>query len=225
MSTFDAHQLHGVVSVWSANLDELPCRRDLLSSDELVRSERFHTQQLRDRYIAGRSWLRSVLGVASGAPPASLQFRYLALGKPVLDRPANSLDFSLAHSADMALLAVGGPGALGVDVERVRAGVYEPASADLVLSADELRWIERHADRDRAFLRCWVRKEAYAKVGGMGMDRHLSNLTLTGPRAVDEVGGLAISDVVVDDSLAAAIAVPVDQSFTYRGRWLAEEAA
>jgi 4'-phosphopantetheinyl transferase len=225
VTTFDDHQTRGAVSVWSANLDELPCRRDLLTSDELARSQRFCTQQLSDRYIAGRSWLRSVLGSAIGTPPASLQFRYLPLGKPVLDHPAISLHFSLAHSAEVALLAVGGHGALGVDVERVTAGAYEPASADLVLSADELRWIEHHADRDRAFLRCWVRKEAYAKVGGMGMDRHLSALTLTGAHSVGEIDGRVVRDLAIGDNLAAAVAVPEGRRVLYRGRWSAEEAA
>ena len=211
--------------MWSANLGDLPSRLDVLSSDEVARSERFLTTQLRDRYIAGRTWLRSVLGSEIGLPPASLRFRYQELGKPALERPSSTLEFSLAHSADIALLAVGGCRSLGVDVEWVTAGVYDPRSADLVLSPDELRWIERHANRDRAFLRCWVRKEAYAKVGGMGMDRHLAKLTLTGPRATGELEGLVVRDIALDDSVVAAICVPAAQTFVYRGRWSEEEAA
>lgn len=213
------------VSVWSADLDDLPCRPDVLSRDELARSERFHTSQLRDRYIAGRSWVRSVLASESGLHPASVSFRYLDLGKPVVQYPPNALDFSLAHSANVALLAVGPPGGLGVDVERLTAGVYDPASADLVMSSDELRWIESHTDRDRAFLRCWVRKEAYAKVGGLGMDRYLASHTLTGPHAHGDHDGLAIHDVAMEDGLLAAIAVPLARTAVYRGPWLEEVAA
>ncbi len=215
----------GEVSVWSADLDDLPCRPDVLSPDELARSERFSTSQLRRRYIGGRSWLRSVLGFETGVHPSSLRFRYLELGKPVVEYPPNTLDFSLAHSVDAALLAVGPPGGLGIDVERLTAGAYDPASADLVLSSDELRWIERHADRDRAFLRCWVRKEAYAKVGGLGMDRYLASHTLTGPHAQGDHDGLAIRDMAVEDGLIAAIAVPLARTVLYRGRWFGEEAA
>lgn len=219
------HRSLGEVSVWSANLDDLPCLPGLLSHDEVARSERFSTSQLRNRYIAGRGWVRSVLGSEVGLHPAAVRFRYLELGKPVVEHPPNILAFSLAHSADEALLAVGPPGGLGIDVERVTAGAYDPASADLVLSFDELRWIEHQADRDRAFLRCWVRKEAYAKVGGLGMDRHLAGHTFTGPHAHEEHEGLTIRDMFVESGLVAASAVPLARTVRYRGRWFGREAA
>lgn len=215
----------GEVSVWSANLDDLPCRPGVLSYDELARSERFSTSQLRNRYVTGRSWVRSVLGSEAGLDPAAVRFRYLELGKPVVAHPPNVFAFSLAHSTDEALLAVGPPGGLGVDVERVTAGAYDPASADLVLSFDELRWIEHQADRDRAFLRCWVRKEAYAKVGGLGMDRYLAAHTFTGPHAHEEHEGLTIRDMPAENGLVAAIAVPPARTVRYRGRWFGKEAA
>lgn len=215
----------GEVSVWSANLDDLPCRPGVLSYDEIARSERFSTSQLRNRYIAGRSWVRSVLASEAGLHPAAVRFRYLELGKPVVEHPRNVLAFSLAHSADEALLAVGLPGGLGVDLERVTAGAYDPASADLVLSFDELRWIEHQADRDLAFLRCWVRKEAFAKVGGLGMDRYLAAHSFTGPHAHEEHEGLTIRDMPVEKGLVAAIAVPMDRTVRYRGRWFGKEAA
>ena len=215
----------GEVSVWSANLDDLPCRPDVLSHDELARSQRFLTSQLRDRYIAGRSWVRSVLGSEADLHPAAVRFRYLELGKPVVEHPPNVLAFSLAHSADEALLAVGPPGGLGIDVERVTAGAYDRASADLVLSLDELRWIGHQADRDRAFLTCWVRKEAYAKVGGLGMDRYLAAHTFSGPHAHWEHEGLTIRDMPVENGLVAAIAVPIDRTVRHRGRWFGKEAA
>lgn len=218
-------QNFGEVSVWSANLDDLPCRPGVLSYDELARSERFCTSQMEGRYIAGRSWVRSVLGSEAGVNPAAVRFRYLELGKPVVEHPPDILAFSLAHSADEALLAVGPPGGLGIDVERVTAGAYDRATAGLVLSFDELRWIEHQADPDRAFLRCWVRKEAYAKVGGLGMDRHLAAHTFTGPHAQEEQEGLTIRDVPVENGLVAAIAMPVDRTVRHRGRWLGKEAA
>ena len=211
--------------LWSADLDRLPCRCDLLSPDEVERSQRFGNRQLRSRYVAGRAWVRSVIGLDLGVPPADLRFRYLEFGKPVLDHPPDVLDFSLAHSGERALLAIGGPGGLGVDVERFATGTYEPAAASVVLSPDELRWIDASADPDRAFLRCWVRKEAYAKVGGMGMDRYLTALTLTGPGLDDDNSGFDIVDLDIDAGLIAAVALPAGGSFTYQGTWVGEDAA
>ena len=68
-------------------------------------------------------------------------------------------------------------------------------------------------------------KEAYAKVGGLGMDRHLTAHTFTGPQAQEEQEGLTIRDVPVENGLVAAIAVPVDRTVRHRGRWLGKEAA
>jgi 4'-phosphopantetheinyl transferase len=216
---------HRGVEVRSANLDELPRRLDVVGSDEQARSQRFRTTKLRDRYIAGRSWLRFALGTEVGLDPAAPRFRYLELGKPVLEYPPNVLDFSLAHSADRALLAIGPPGSLGVDVERIRADVYDVSSAGMVLSPAELRWVESNVDRERAFLRCWVRKEAYAKVGGMGMDRHLAALTVTGPHARPDLDGVVVHDIGLDSGVVAAIAILATQTFVYRGGWSGEAAA
>lgn len=111
----------GEVSVWFANLDDLPDRPDGLSRDDLARSKRFRTSQLRDR--------------------------------------------------------------------------------------------------------CWVRKEAYAKVDGMGIDRHLADVTITGFHTPQHSDPLGISEIAADDSLVAALAVPAARRIVYRGRWLGEEAA
>lgn len=211
--------------LWSADLDHLPRLRDLLSSDEMERSHRFRTRQLRNRYVSGRAWVRSVIGLELDVPPGDLRFRYLELGKPILDHPSGVLDFSLAHSGEQALLAIGPPGGLGVDIERFSNGSYDPVSAGLVLSAEELRWIGGSADPDRAFLRCWVRKEAYAKVGGMGMDRHLNALTLTGSDPGVGGDGIAIADLDIDASVVAAVALPAGRPFTYRGAWVGEASA
>jgi len=210
--------------LWSADLDQLPCRRDLLSSDERERAQRFGSPQLRNRYIAGRAWVRSVIGLELGVPAVDLRFRYLEFGKPVPDHAPGVLDFSLAHSGERALLAIGPPGGLGVDVERAVTGAYEPTSACLILSPDELRWIETSAEPDLAFLRCWVRKEAYAKVGGMGMDRYLTALTLTGSGPDVDDTGFDIVDLHIDASLVAAVALPAGRSFAYQGTWVGEDA-
>lgn len=210
-------------SVWSADLDRLAVGGSVLSADEEARARRFHDPRHARRYRAARTWLRTVLGRRLETDPAEVRFRYVALGKPVLDGP-ELLDFSLAHSGPVGLLGVGPPGGLGVDVERLSIGAYERSAASIVLSPAELSWVERADDPDVAFLRCWVRKESYAKIDGTGMDRHLAALTLTGPEAAAP-GDVVVHDLRIGTGLVAAVALPKWQSVTYRGRWTGEAAA
>jgi len=52
--------------------------------------------------------------------PDRIQFGYGKNGKPFLSERGKGLEFNLAHSDEMALVAVTASGQLGVDVERVR---------------------------------------------------------------------------------------------------------
>ena len=45
-------------------------------------------------------------------------------------------------------------------------------------SAPEIRWIAASDDRDRAFLRCWVCREAFLKATGEGLGRPLDSFAL-----------------------------------------------
>jgi 4'-phosphopantetheinyl transferase len=157
---------------------------DLLSAEEIKRSRRFLLEVHRQRYIAARSWLRLVLGRVMGIAPESLEFGYGNLGKPRLaSSPIPS--FNLSHSGDEAALAISWWREVGIDIEIVRPDPIDPSSAAIVLSPAEMAMVAKSSDRDRALLRCWVRKEAYAKALGGGLDRQLSSLTLTS--AVGEV--------------------------------------
>jgi 4'-phosphopantetheinyl transferase len=215
----------GRVAVWEYDLDAAVADITTLSPDEIERANRFSSPLLRDRFIAGRGWLRTVIGQALARDPASLRFRYVGLGKPVLDDPGEGLSFSLSHTGRRALLGVGPPGPLGVDLERVERGAYEREAAGTVLSPDELTWIDAAEDPDRAFIRCWVRKEALAKVDGRGLDRHLATSTLTGPRATPRSDGVRIIDLAVGEGFMAAIAHDPDVEVVHCGRWRRSEAA
>lgn len=212
----------GRVDLWSFSLDGGHVDRSTLSPDERIRAARFKFDEHREKYVAGRAWLREVVGAYAGLAPEEVRFRYLELGKPVLDA-ANPPSFSLAHSKSTAVVGIGPEGPIGVDVERVRPDVLDRAAAALVLSPPELDLIDRHPDRDLAFLRCWVRKEAYAKAAGMGLERGLAHITLTTGRGSLDLDGLRIRDVPIDDASICAVAAPVDSIVRYGGVWRAGE--
>lgn len=88
-------------------------------------------------------------------------------GKPFFpDRP--ELAFSLSHSGDLALCALG-KGQLGADIERVRPR-REGLSA-YALSQLELSWFQARGSRWEDFYTLWTLKEARVKCTGQGLSR------------------------------------------------------
>ena len=143
-----------------------------------MRANKFKFEKHRSRFIAGRGMLRAILGQYLHARPADLRFDYLSNGKPVLSGEFASagIHFNLAHTADLALVAVTRIGMVGVDVESVRpvknvdelvARFFSPRENDLFQKVPE-------DEKPAAFFNLWTRKEALLKATGEGITRSLS---------------------------------------------------
>src|SRR5262245_60913756 len=171
------------IHVWRTTLDrsdgELAPLRASLSADELVRAERLIWENKRRRFIAGRGFLRTILGRYLQRAPADLVFCYGLHGKPAL-ADAEDLHFNLSHSAECAVLAVTRVAPLGVDVERIRSQANREGIAGRFFSAAEVAQLASVApeQRDEAFFNCWTRKEAYVKACGEGLARPLDQFAV-----------------------------------------------
>ncbi|HEV2393476.1 MAG TPA: 4'-phosphopantetheinyl transferase superfamily protein [Verrucomicrobiae bacterium] len=149
-----------------------------MSDDEIQRAGRFHFEQHRNRFIAGRGLLRAVLARYLCAAPKQIKFAYGTNGKPCLAKSTggDNLEFNLAHSEDVALLAVTRTFPVGIDVERIRP---MPDAAELVarfFSPREsaiFRGLPSE-EQSSAFFSLWTRKEALLKATGEGIG-HLLN--------------------------------------------------
>lgn len=195
------------IAVWSASLDGLPSDASVLSADERVRAERQRSGLNRNRFVGARWWMRTILGHYLGVRPAALEFRVRRYGKPFL-AGYEELDFNLTHSAGESMLAVSTSGSVGIDVERLGEHAYDRAAARRVLSAHEMTLVEQSDDRAEAFLRSWVRKEAFAKARGSGLDAALPAISVSpGPRVACE--GWWVIDIPSSSGWAAALAYEV----------------
>ena len=170
------------VHVWAASLqvtsERLQSLASLLSPDEQARAARFHFPLHRNRFIAGRGMLRSLLGTYLGLEPQTLAFCYGPNGKPTLSgstQPAE-LSFNVAHAEDLLLIAVTPNAALGVDVERVRELSDAEELVARFFSPNECsRFRQLPAEqKPAAFYNLWTRKEAWLKATGEGIG-HLLN--------------------------------------------------
>jgi len=212
------------VHVWripleGAGASDLPTAR-LLSTDERARADRFHAEADGRRYAVGRGALRTILGRYLGLPPERLEFRYGPRGKPALagEIVSSAPRFNLAHSRDLALLAVTGGREVGVDVEVVRP---IPDADRLVARYFSAREGAEYAalsgpEKLGAFFRGWTRKEAYIKATGDGLSMPLNRFDVSlaaGPILLRVAGRLeeasrwALQDLEPGPGFAAAVAV------------------
>ncbi len=109
------------VQCWCVRLDVAPPPETYyatLSDDERNRSARFRFEPDRRRFVVAHGVLRDLLGRYLGTDPGQIRFVYNAFGKPELHPEFGSrLTFNLAHSGDLALIAIARDAWVGVDVE------------------------------------------------------------------------------------------------------------
>ena len=164
----------GQVHVWAVELDKpARSRNDLwamLSDDERRRAERFLYDQPRNRFVAARGALRLIVSKYVVGEAAGLKFSYGPHGKPALQSLApDDVHFNMAHSADVALIALSRHGELGIDVESLRPVRHATEITERYFHPDEVARITTSDDLERAFFRCWTRKEAVLKAIGAGL--------------------------------------------------------
>lgn len=154
----------------------------LLSPDERQRADRYRFEAPRRRFIAGRAALRRILADCLQIDPRELTFTYEGEGKPVLEPGVHqSPYFNLSHSGELALAAVTFAGAVGIDVEQVRAKENIAALAKRFFAPSETAaLLALPIDQQlRAFYRTWTRKEAYLKGRGAGLSLSLADFAVT----------------------------------------------
>jgi 4'-phosphopantetheinyl transferase len=176
----------GLVHVWRAYLPEARAHlvffMRTLSPDEQSRAERFVRHDDTVSFALRRGILRCILSRYADARPQDLRFEYSPLGKPWLcpasDAPA--LNFSVSHSNEWALIAVGRDLEVGIDVEHVRSDLNVLSIAGRFFSKEESDFIESAPDgqRQRLFFDLWARKEAYVKALGRGLSMPLDRFVV-----------------------------------------------
>lgn len=181
----------GELDVWRISLisQSVQARRDILTTDELLRADRFHFRADRDRFTITRGILRTLLGEYAGMAPRALHFSLNPWGKPRLRSGENreQIDFNVSHSGDYALMVFGIAIDVGIDIEFLGSQTNAMELADLILSPSEklyFRDIPEEA-RAKALLRIWTRKEALTKALGAGLSIPLSSFEDMAPAGED----------------------------------------
>jgi 4'-phosphopantetheinyl transferase len=228
------------VDVWSVSLEPpTPVQAHLagyLSFDERGRAERFVFARDRARFVAGRAFLRLLLGRYLAAEPRALQLCYGPNGKPSLADDRSGLRFNLAHSGALGVCALAWGSEVGVDLERLRPIRDAEGVARKAFSPREIARLESLPEpaRLRAFYETWTRKEAVLKALGHGLARPLDSFDVSPgpnePPPLPRTGGdsaeahlFSFHALEPEDGYVGAVAVPGDGWQVRSARWVWDE--
>ena len=148
----------------------------LLTPTERDRLARMREQGDRDRFATARAAVRSRAAAWMGIDAERVEIRTVCSscgshdhGKPRVTSPAGAApEVSLAHAAELVVVALTRAGDVGVDVEPSGAAV-SAGLGDVFLSAAERQTPSGPAATAASRLRQWVRKEAVLKATGRGL--------------------------------------------------------
>jgi 4'-phosphopantetheinyl transferase len=177
------------VHVWRASLEWEPAYahafRRLLSTDEIAKADRFYFEKDRSHFIAARGVLRTILGRYLRVYPSRLRFFYKLYGKPALigESRGKTYSFNLSHSHGLLLLAITCGGEVGIDIERIHAGLAGQGQeiAERFFAPNECAKLSVLPTelKAEAFFKCWTRKEAYVKAKGGGLSVPLDHFEVS----------------------------------------------
>ena len=114
------------VQLWRVDLESLRAEesrwRNVLSTDERARADRFHFLRDRQSFTASRAILRIILASHLATEPNAVTFSYSEKQKPSLGaaHAASDITFNLSHSGGMGLVAITRRREIGVDIEDIR---------------------------------------------------------------------------------------------------------
>jgi 4'-phosphopantetheinyl transferase len=181
-----------------------------LPPEERRRAEGFLRRGVARRWVAARWALRRTLGRYLDQPAEGIALEADERGKPRLRDGNGGLEFNLAHSGSLALVAVTAGRPVGVDLEMIAPRENPVALAERSLAAEEAAAV-RAADPAQqlgVFYNAWVRHEARLKCLGTGLG------------APAPPGAVASTAVEVGPEYAAAVAVADSEVGTLRCRTL-----
>ncbi len=175
------------VQIWRVDLEVVGADesrwQQVLSSDELARASRFHFSRDRQRFVAARAWLRTILAGYLRTDANSLTFSYSPKEKPALAPAFEGSDvaFNVSHSGGIALLAFTRRREIGIDVEQVRRNSDLENIARRFFSTHEQSQLAALPleEKIEGFFQCWTRKEAYIKATGDGLSLPLSQFDVS----------------------------------------------
>jgi 4'-phosphopantetheinyl transferase len=158
--------------------------KELLSPEEVARADRYRVPVPRRHFIVCRASLRKMLASCTGVNPDQIEFDYGPHGKPALRQlfaRSQSIEFSVSHSANQALIALAVGRRVGVDIEQCDSSVRILKLAQRFFSPREAAELLGLPEQDQlaGFYRGWTSKECFLKATGSGLSFPLNKFSVS----------------------------------------------
>ncbi len=148
-----------------------------LSPSERDRSDRYHFEKDRNRFIICRTLLKILLAEYTGLETDKITLESDANKKPYLASHPYVF-FNVAHSGDYALIAIA-KSPIGIDIEYVNKSFDYTEILPNIFNEIEIEEVDKSPTKHLAFYDFWTRKEAIVKAIGKGIDDDFSKTPVT----------------------------------------------
>lgn len=153
---------------------------DLLSPDEIERANKYIFERDYRQYIMARGVLRFLSGKYLRVDPSKIVFHYGDYGKPKY-QGSSPINFNVSHSGERTIIAFSKGLTIGADIEKIKNNFNVMELAENFFSKEEIKALKKidKEDRQRAFYRCWTRKESFIKAVGQGLSYPLDSFAVS----------------------------------------------
>jgi len=144
----------------------------ILRPEELDSAHRLRNKTAKDNFVCSKLAQRLVLGQLLNSDPYTLRFKRNRWGKPALLN--QKLHFNISHSEKWLLLAVSQYQRVGIDLEQYMLAFDYRGMVDTYFHTEEKKQLKStYSWAHKNFFKLWTRKEALAKVIGLGLHERL----------------------------------------------------
>ncbi|MES2998683.1 MAG: 4'-phosphopantetheinyl transferase superfamily protein [Pseudomonadota bacterium] len=155
----------------------------VLSEEENKRLSSFKFEKDRFSYAITHSMKRWVIARYLNELAEKLSFTLNKQGKPAISAQQNwlNLQFNISHSHQLILIALTLDDPIGIDIEYHSDNISIESLKKFIFSSLEKDFFSKLAtqeEKNKAFFRCWTRKEAYLKAKGIGLMNFPSNISV-----------------------------------------------
>lgn len=178
------------IRIWLINMDTyfsiLPVLRNILSSEERKRADRFYKENDTARFIVRRAVLRLLMADELALLPDQIEFITGINGKPHLVN-SKGIHFNSSHSGNFAVIVIANQ-QVGTDIEYINDDFDYISVAEYAFSPRESAALQCSLKPVRDFFTIWTRKEAFLKAIGTGIGQNINLLNcLDGAQPVPSV--------------------------------------